>query len=60
MKIVLPKNVKKIIDILNNNNFEAFIVGGCVRDSIIGLTPHDWDICTNAKPEEIKKCFDFF
>lgn len=60
MNIVLPKNVKLIIDILNKNNFEAFIVGGCVRDSIIGLTPHDWDICTNAKPEEIKKCFEFF
>ena len=60
MKIVLPKNVKKIIDILNKNGFEAFVVGGCVRDSIIGLTPHDWDICTNAKPEEIKKCFANF
>lgn len=60
MNIVLPKNVKLIIDILNKNNFEAFIVGGCVRDSIIGLTPHDWDICTNAKPEEIKKCFANF
>lgn len=60
MNIVLPKNVKIIIDILNNNNFEAFIVGGCVRDSVIGLAPHDWDICTNAKPEEIKKCFENF
>lgn len=60
MNIVLPKNVKLIIDILNKNNYEAFIVGGCVRDSIIGLTPNDWDICTNAKPEEIKKCFENF
>lgn len=60
MNIVLPKNVKLIIDILNKNGFEAFIVGGCVRDSIIGLTPHDWDICTNAKPEEIKNCFEDF
>ena len=60
MNIVLPKNVKIIIDNLNKNNFEAFIVGGCVRDSIIGLTPHDWDICTNAKPDEIKKCFEGF
>ena len=60
MNIVLPENVKLIIDNLNKNNFEAFIVGGCVRDSIIGLTPHDWDICTNAKPEEIKKCFENF
>lgn len=60
MNIVLPKNVKLIIDILNKNDFEAFVVGGCVRDSIIGLTPHDWDICTNAKPEEIKNCFSNF
>lgn len=60
MNIVLPKNVKLIIDILNKNGFEAFVVGGCVRDSIIGLTPHDWDICTNAKPEEIKNCFSNF
>lgn len=60
MNIVLPKNVKIIIDNLKKNNFEAFIVGGCVRDSIIGLTPHDWDICTNAKPEEIKECFESF
>lgn len=60
MNIVLPKNVKIIIDNLKKNSFEAFIVGGCVRDSIIGLTPHDWDICTNAKPEEIKKCFESF
>lgn len=60
MNIVLPKNVKLIIDILNKNGFDAFVVGGCVRDSIIGLTPHDWDICTNAKPEEIKNCFSNF
>lgn len=58
MKIVLPQNVKKIIDILNYNNFEAFIVGGCVRDSLMGITPHDWDICTNAQPLQIKKCFE--
>lgn len=58
MKIVLPQNVKKIIDILNYNNFEAFIVGGCVRDSLMGVTPHDWDICTNALPLQIKKCFE--
>lgn len=60
MNIVLPNNVKTIIKILNTHNYEAFIVGGCVRDSVIGLTPHDWDICTNAKPEEIKKCFENF
>lgn len=57
MKILLPDNVKEIIKNLTDNGFEAFIVGGCVRDSVLGLTPHDWDICTSAKPEEIKQCF---
>ncbi len=60
MSIALPENVKTIIECLNKNSFEAYIVGGCVRDSILGLTPHDWDICTNAKPEQIKRCFKEF
>ena len=60
MKIFLPENVNQIIDILNNKGYEAFIVGGCVRDSLLGLTPYDWDICTSAKPEEIKCCFEDF
>ncbi len=57
MKIILPNNVKTIIQSLNNNNFEAFAVGGCVRDSVCGITPNDWDICTNAEPEQVKSCF---
>lgn len=57
MKIVLPNNVKTIIQTLNKNKFEAFAVGGCVRDSVRGITPNDWDICTNAEPEQIKSCF---
>ncbi len=60
MKILLPQNVKTITDILKNSGHEAFIVGGCVRDSLMGITPHDWDICTSAKPEQIKKCFEEF
>lgn len=60
MKILLPQNVKTITDILKNSGYESFIVGGCVRDSLMGLTPHDWDICTSAKPEQIKKCFENF
>ncbi len=60
MKIALPKNVKTVIECLEKNNFEAYIVGGCVRDSILGLTPHDWDICTNAKPQQMKQCFEKF
>ncbi len=57
MKLALPDDVKEIIEKLNKNGFEAFAVGGCVRDSILGNTPNDWDICTNAKPLEIKSCF---
>ena len=57
MTIILPDNVSYILNTLNSNNFEAYIVGGCVRDSIIGLTPQDWDITTNAAPDEIMLCF---
>lgn len=56
MKISIPEKVNELLIELNRNGFEAFIVGGCVRDSILGKTPHDWDICTNAKPDEIKEC----
>lgn len=60
MKIQLSDGVKVIISKLNSYGFEAFAVGGCVRDCVIGLVPHDWDICTNAKPEQIKHCFKDF
>ena len=51
--IEIPKNVELIIDTLMNNGFEAFIVGGCVRDSMLNKGPKDWDITTIAKPEEV-------
>ena len=57
MQITYPANVKKIIDRLQEEGFEAYAVGGCVRDSYLGLTPNDWDITTNAKPDEIKGLF---
>lgn len=60
MKIQLSDGVKVIISKLNNYGFEAFAVGGCVRDCVIGLVPHDWDVCTNAQPEQIKHCFKDF
>ena len=60
MKISIPDNVKTIIEILNNSGHESFIVGGCVRDSLMGIIPNDWDICTSAKPEQIKECFKRF
>lgn len=57
MKLVLPKQVKKIIEVLEGEGYEAFAVGGCVRDCLLGRTPDDWDITTSAKPEVIKKLF---
>ncbi len=57
MKIVLPENVKNIIEELNKAGYEAYAVGGCVRDSILGRIPNDWDITTNAKPLDVKSIF---
>ncbi len=57
-EINYPDSVGYIIERLNENGFEAFIVGGCVRDSILGKTPCDWDITTNAQPEDIKRLFN--
>lgn len=57
MKIELPGNVRLIISELNKKGFEAFAVGGCVRDSLLGRTPGDWDITTSALPEDIKSVF---
>ena len=58
MNIDIPRNVCQIIKKLENSGFEAYIVGGCVRDSFLGITPKDYDITTSASPEEIKKCFE--
>lgn len=55
--INLPHNVDKIISILQENGYEAYAVGGCVRDSILGRVPGDWDITTSAMPEETKALF---
>ena len=53
----MPEDVKYILEKLNNAGYEAYAVGGCVRDSILGRVPDDWDITTSAKPEEIKALF---
>ncbi len=53
----IPKEVKETIKALNDAGFEAYAVGGCVRDFILGREPYDWDITTNAKPDEIQKIF---
>ena len=58
MNISLPKNVAYIIDTLYNKGFEAYAVGGCIRDSILGRVPNDWDITTSAPPHAIESAFE--
>ncbi len=57
MKILLPQHVKTIISTLEAAGYEAYAVGGCVRDAVLGREPEDWDITTSAKPEEVKALF---
>lgn len=53
----LPADVQNIINVLESNGHEAYAVGGCVRDCILGKVPHDWDITTSALPEQVKALF---
>ena len=55
---LIPEYVTRVTKTLQKANFEAFLVGGCVRDIIIGRKPKDWDVTTNAKPEEIISLFE--
>lgn len=57
MKIQLPEKVNKIISVLKTHGYEAYAVGGCVRDSVLGRIPDDWDITTSATPLETKQLF---
>lgn len=57
MKIILPEKVNKIIGCLQQHGYEAYAVGGCVRDTLLGRVPEDWDITTSAKPETVKELF---
>ncbi len=57
MRIELPEKAKYIIDTITAAGYEAYIVGGCVRDAILGRTPEDWDITTSATPEQVKELF---
>ena len=58
--INIPENANKLIHRLQDNGYSAYIVGGCVRDSILGKTPHDWDIGTSATPEAMLIIFKDF
>ncbi|MDO4614193.1 MAG: HD domain-containing protein [Lachnospiraceae bacterium] len=57
MRLKLPPKVKYIIELLEMQGFEAYAVGGCVRDTVLMRTPQDWDITTSARPEQIKEVF---
>ena len=57
MQISVPEKVRSIISKLQDNGYEAYAVGGCVRDSYLGIKPHDWDITTNAYPERVRQLF---
>ena len=53
----MPEKAKKVVNTIQAAGFEAYVVGGCVRDSILGRQPQDWDITTSAKPEQVKALF---
>ena len=57
LKIRIPEQVNMILEKLYQSGCEAYVVGGCVRDALIGREPHDWDITTSALPPEVKKIF---
>ncbi len=56
--IELPGNVKKLISLLENSGHEAYAVGGCVRDALLGTVPNDWDLTTSASPDEVKAALE--
>ncbi|MDD6174630.1 MAG: hypothetical protein PUC59_02555 [Firmicutes bacterium] len=57
MTVSVPDFVQSVLGRLQKSGFEAWVVGGCVRDSLLGRVPQDWDVTTSAVPEEIKHCF---
>ncbi len=57
MQIKIPEDVRYIIGVLENAGYEAYAVGGCIRDSLLGRTPKDWDITTSADPSTVKGLF---
>src|SRR3989338_3434529 len=56
-KIKIPREIKEVYLILEKAGYQAYLVGGCTRDLIRGVKPKDWDITTNAKPEEVLNLF---
>ncbi|MCQ2370667.1 MAG: CCA tRNA nucleotidyltransferase [Akkermansia sp.] len=58
--IDIPQYAATVLERLEHHGFEAYVVGGCVRDSLMGRTPKDWDVCTNALPDEVLRVFRKF
>lgn len=56
-RICIPRGASDVMTVLALDGFDSYVVGGCVRDSLLGLEPHDWDICTNATPNEVLETF---
>ena len=57
LNIKIPGKIEYVLDTLTAAGFEAYVVGGCVRDSMLGKEPHDWDITTSARPAQVKSLF---
>ena len=55
MKLAIPKEVKEIAAVLEGAGYKVYIVGGCLRDLLIGAEPKDWDLTTDARPEKIQE-----
>ena len=55
--ITMPKQCQEVLRRFAEAGYSAYLVGGCVRDTLLGQTPQDWDICTNARPEETLALF---
>lgn len=55
--IAVPNKVWYLLTRLEQNGYEGYLVGGCVRDALLRITPKDWDLCTSAQPAEIAACF---
>ena len=54
---IIPSQIKDFLLFMKGKGFQAYLVGGCVRDGLLGFTPHDWDVCTDALPQEIQTLF---
>ena len=57
MMVKLPTGARFVLERLHGHGYQAYVVGGCVRDSLLGRTPKDWDVCTNALPEQMQRVF---